>query len=420
MKSLQIAVLSCVLAATAQPLAAQQARLTLEQALERFAASNLELRLARARAAEAAGLATQTEAFPNPSVSATHEPLARGGATHSESYLNLSQRLELPGKRGARAEAGDRMRTAALSRLRADSVRLAFEVKRAYVLAALGSDRVAVTERVAAVFRQADAAAAARYRQGDVSRYEVGRISVERARYENLTADAALEAAAAGRALAQLVAPTEELIGLTVDPLPGDVPPALPEEILAAGAASLRAELAAARADAEAAAAQARLARAERLPDLTATGGFKRQSDGLQGAFLGVSVPLPLFDRNAGAIAAAEARARAADDRVALTGRQVEDDLRGALEAYASLRGRATRATERPVAEATNLLDMARIAYDAGEMELVQLLDAAESLHQARTAEARLRADLWIAYYDLERAMGGFDAGSSSGAGDGR
>jgi outer membrane protein TolC len=50
------------------------------------------------------------------------------------------------------------------------------------------------------------------------------------------------------------------------------------------------------------------------------------------------------------------------------------------------------------------------VAYEEGEMELVALLDAAEATHAARTDRARLQADLWIAYFDLERALGGFPA----------
>jgi outer membrane protein TolC len=42
-------------------------------------------------------------------------------------------------------------------------------------------------------------------------------------------------------------------------------------------------------------------------------------------------------------------------------------------------------------------------------MELIDLLDAAEALSDAQIAETRLRADLWTSYYDLERAVGGFD-----------
>ena len=59
--------------------------------------------------------------------------------------------------------------------------------------------------------------------------------------------------------------------------------------------------------------------------------------------------------------------------------------------------------------EDPDLLQIAQVAYDAGEMDLVQLLDAAEALWGARTAQVRLKADLWTAYYDLERAVGGFD-----------
>ena len=62
--------------------------------------------------------------------------------------------------------------------------------------------------------------------------------------------------------------------------------------------------------------------------------------------------------------------------------------------------------------EDPDLLQIAQVAYDAGEMDLVQLLDAAEALWDARTAQARLKADLWTAYYDLERAAGGFDSAS--------
>ena len=39
-------------------------------------------------------------------------------------------------------------------------------------------------------------------------------------------------------------------------------------------------------------------------------------------------------------------------------------------------------------------------------MTLVELLDAAEALRDAHSAEAKLRSDLWIAYYDLELGYG--------------
>lgn len=408
-------------AAVAPGLLAQEARtVTLEEALRLFAANNIELRIARARAAEAAGLAVQAAAFQNPAVTATHEPLTGDAGSYSESYLNLSQRFELPGERGARVEAADRRRDAALAALRADSVRLVFGAKRAFVEAWRASERLSVTERVAATFREAARSAEERYGAGDLSLYEARRIGVERARYETLLGDAAIDLGQSERALALLVAPDADAPRLSAA-LPATAgPPAMAADVLESLSVQGRAELAAARAEVEAAEAAARLARAERVPDITATAGFKRQSDDRRGAFLGLSVPLPVFDRNGGAVQAADAGVRAARERLALVRRQLENDVRRAADAYETLLRRAQLLGPGVVAEAADLLEIARVAYDAGEMDLVELLDAAEALHEARTAEARLRADLWIAYFDLERALGGFDAAPAPTREDGR
>ncbi|HSR40697.1 MAG TPA: TolC family protein, partial [Longimicrobiales bacterium] len=128
---------------------------------------------------------------------------------------------------------------------------------------------------------------------------------------------------------------------------------------------------------------------------------------GLDGIFLGLSLPLPLWDRRAGAIEAAEARASAAESRATLVRRQVRNDVRRALETYNSL----ARRTDLLVGngDGADLLEIARVGYAEGEMDLLELLDAAEAFLEAHLAETRLRADFWTSYYDLERAVGGFD-----------
>jgi outer membrane protein, heavy metal efflux system len=144
------------------------------------------------------------------------------------------------------------------------------------------------------------------------------------------------------------------------------------------------------------------------VPDITATGGYKRQSDGLAGAFLGVSIPLPLWDRSAGAVAAADSRVAAAEARLAQSERQVRNDVARSLLAYEAALARIALLAD-PQAGAADLLTIAQIAYDAGEMELVQLLDAAGALRDSAALEARLRAELWISWFDLDRAVGGFN-----------
>lgn len=384
-------------------------RVTLREALELFARENLDLRLARAAAAEAEGLARQVAAFPNPTLMATHEPLTGGGDRYSESYVNLGQRFEWPGTRSARQQAAARIAAAARARLAADSARLAFTVKAAYVEAARTERAAAVLDRVTAVFREAERRASDRLREGDISDYDFRRIRVERARYETQLAEAELEGASARRALASLVAPSSDDLELApAEPLAGHPPRQKTDRVLAT-ALSLRREIGAAEAELQAAGAAATVAARERIPDITATGGYKRQSDGRAGAFFGLSLPLPFWDRRAGAVDAAEARVLAAESRVALIRRQVENDVRRALETYESLTRRAALLSEPLTEQAGDLVEIAQVAYEAGEMDLIGVLDAAAALREAHIAEVRLRADLWTAYYDLERAVGGFD-----------
>jgi outer membrane protein, heavy metal efflux system len=399
----------------AQTAAQSQARrVSLDEALSLFAENNLDLRVARLEALEFRGLARQAGAFPNPTLNVTHEPLSGGTADYSESYVTLSQMVELPGLRNARADGAQWAVRATEARLAADSSRLAFEVKRTYVDAVLADDLLGVARRVTDVFREAARTAATREAQGDISRYDLQRIFVERSRYENLLADAEIRAASARRNLALLILPESDVAEVTVAGLDGETPPTSVGDVIAEQVASGRQEVDAARAAAEAAAADVRLKRSERVPSLTATGGFKRQSDGMNGAFLGVAIPLPLFNRNAGALAGAEARAESGEARLALTKRQVENDIRRAVESYESARRRSDLLTGDELDASSDLLEMAQVAYDLGEMGLLELLDAADALKGARNAQAQLRADLWIAYYNLERATGGFALGSET------
>lgn len=395
------------LAAIGSPLSAQAARtVTLDQALTLFARNSLALRLARADAAETAANALQAGAWPNPTLTGTHESLSGDRPDASESYLNLSQRIEWPGTRSARIESAELASAAAGARFAADSARLAYEVKAAYTSAVRAQRAVALMTEVTDVFRRGLASAEARLAEGDLSRYDRRRMEVERARYEHRLAEAELEAAAARRQLALLVVPEGEEGELVPTDSLEPLPPAGPADVTLAEVIERRPDVAAAEAASRAALAATSLARRERVPELTATGGLKRQSDGLSGFFVGLSFPLPILDRRDGAVQATEARARAAASRASLVRRQVWNDVQRALDQYRSLVRRAELLAGDGTAD---LLEIAQVAYAEGEMELLALLDAAEAHLEARLAETRLRAALWTRYYDLERAVGGFD-----------
>ena len=414
-RTIRTLTLSAVLGLWATAVVAQSPvrRVSLDEALRLFAANNLDLRVARLETAMLGGVARQAGAFANPTLSVTHEPLSGGASDYSESYVNLSQTLELPGQRSARVQEAEWALRAAHARVRADSARLAFEVKRAYLEAALAEEQLAVTERVAGVFREAARSAAVREERGDISRYDLQRILVERARYENLVAEAQIRASSVRRSLALLVLPESDVVEVSPREVDDEFPPVPTLEHLADGmSTSLRPEVASAEATVEAAAAAAGLTRAERLPDITATGGLKRQSDGLTGLFLGLSIPVPLFNRSAGDVESAQARVSASQTRLDLIRRRVDNDLSRAIEAYESVRRRAELLGVDGLDPSADLLQMAQVAYDLGEMGLLEILDAAEALRSGRNTASQLKSDLWTAYYDLERAMGGLDADS--------
>ena len=161
---------------------------------------------------------------------------------------------------------------------------------------------------------------------------------------------------------------------------------------------SLDEQLAAAERDA--ARARIRVATASAVPDVTASGGVRRINDDRETAFVaGVSIPLPIRDRNRGGIAAAEADSLAAEANLAqarLQARRARHDARMLLgaadERVAVLSGPL-------LAQAEEAVRLARLGYAAGKFSLIELLDAQAALTSARTAliEARL---------DRARALG--------------
>lgn len=379
-------------------------RVGLHEALRLFEENNLSLQRARSEARSLQGKARQAKAYPNPTLQATHEPIWRTGARQSETYLNVSQRVEWAG-RSARIEAARQTSAAARARVAADSARLALNVGEAYVEAATAETRLRRLETVTRVFRRADSSIGEREAEGDASGYAVRRIRLERARYEQRLAGARLEAQSAHRQLALLILPNDAP-SVAAKPLPEAVPPSVSEQKALRMAIRQRPELRRWQSEVDARTAARRAARREAWPDPSLTAGYKRQSDGFEGVFLGVGIPLPLFDRNRGDAEAASARLQSARTQEALTRREIRNDIRRAHDAYASARRQFQLVGGDLLAGTDDLLRIAQTSYEEGEMSLVELLDAASAYRDARLETIDLRKTVWTRYFKLLRAMG--------------
>lgn len=380
-------------------------RITLNEALHQFQQHSLGLQRSRAEAAEQSARGAQDLAYPNPELEVSHEPLFRGSDRAWEAYAVIHQPVEWPGHRSTEREMATQTREAAQADAQVDSLRLVQEAAQAYIAAAAAEAKLASIEATLRLFEQADSTYQRRYAEGDVSGYAIERFRVAHARIINRQADAELEVGDTRRTLNRLIQADTNGAALAPAELPD-----LDAELPAVQEAQTRAEQqrpALRRIEAERATAEAaqRVAKQDRIPSPTLMAGYKRQSDGFEGVFFGAEIPIPAFDRNAPQIRAEQARLEGAETTRRLLQRQIEDEVRTAHAAYTSVTERRARLNTAG-ASPNALLARAESRYAEGEMELSDLLDAAETYAEARSIAIDLKTDQWMRYLDLLRAMG--------------
>lgn len=382
------------------PSYAQLLRRSLDQAptlLEQAA----NLRAARADA-------RQARAWRNPSAGVEIENLGtdRNSNNPRQTTFSITQPFEIGGKRSARIDAGEAGIVAAEARLHQVQVIYAAELAVAYATAEAMQQRLQLSKDD--LSRASDDLRAAK---ALVEAGKEANLRAAQAQASLAAAMAAREAAAADltEALADLsalagVAEPYTSVGtslLTSDAAPTAAGPSLGQSPA----------IAAALAERDAVAAQVRVERTKPIPDIGLSGGVRRfAGSGDTGFVVGMSANIPLFDRNHGGIAAAEARRDAAEQRLARTRLETEAARRAALAQATAAEGRLKAASEGEAA-AAEAYRLGRIGYDAGKTSLLELLVLRRSLSEARTLTidarlARVRALAALARIDGRLAFG--------------
>lgn len=162
--------------------------------------------------------------------------------------------------------------------------------------------------------------------------------------------------------------------------------------------------IAASRADEQTAAAQVRLARSQRIPDVTLSAGARRLPiNNDVAAVFGVSIPLPLFNSGSAAVDQASAES----ERASALRRAAELDTDQAVaqaEADVANAAASARAAAGPVlASAQEAARIARIGYREGKFGQLDLLDAERTLAETRAAAIDALAAFHDAQAELDR-----------------
>lgn len=379
-----------------------QAPITLEAAIERAARANPVLRAGLDEAAAQDGALAQAGALPNPELSLLREGQDRDTRT---STVTLSIPIELGGKRAARIEAAAQERQLAL--IEADALRITLRadtVAAFYDVHAAG-ERLRMAGEMAALAARATHAAARRVEAGKVSPVDEtrARVAEANARIDSLHAARDLETARVRLAALWGGDGTGlEIVAPATPPLPQ----APPVQVLLA---RLDQTPGMRRAQAQVAqrAALARVEQARRTPDVNVIVGARREGPEQRNqAVLGVSVPLPLFDRNNGAVLAALRRVDRARDEQEAEGVRLRSAL---LEAHARLQTARTEALlidSDILPGARSAAQAAQRGFEAGKFGFLDVLDAQRTLVQSQTQYLNAVAQCHRAAADIARLSG--------------
>ena len=391
---IRVAFASATLVAWGLPARAQTV-LTEAEALARFSAG-VYAQATRAGAEVARAEEHRAGQWSNPILSFGRE----GAAGVTETITSVAQPLPVTGRLGL--ERREAVALALAVEGRADDVvrRARADLRLAYADVASAQGRETelahTRERLTALVVALDRRVAA----GDAAGFD--RLRAER---EVLEVDADLRIAAVERARAQGV--LGALIGATaaendfrVADLPATAPSLPSVTALVTQARRARGDVQALVRDREAATFAAQAAGKRRFPEPEAFGGAKTSSAGGTGSVFGVQATLPLFNRGAADRAVAEARIRQADQRLALSEQALAAQVASAHAASelrhaaaVEYRGAATRTAD-------DLERIARVAYDAGERGILELVDAHRLASQARLRQVAL--DLAARQADIE------------------
>ncbi|NIE73139.1 TolC family protein [Pantoea sp. Ap-967] len=379
--------------------------LSLAQALDAAFANNPELAAASRETGIAEGERRQAGLIPNPELSWEVEDTRRATSTTT---VTLSQALELGGKRGARiAVAGSGQAIAQLdlerqhNGLRADVVQAFHAALRAQTALELAQQSQALTERGLRVVQ-------GRVTAGQTPPVEATRAQVQLAQAQAQVRRANTQRSVAYQALARLTgSPQASFDQLQAASLsPGAAPSA--DSLLARVEQTAEWRLAAA----QVARGEATLGaeKAQRVPNLTVSLGSQySREDRERVNVVGLSMPLPLFDRNQGNVLAAARRADQARDLRNAVELRLRSDTHSAVSQWHTAMQEVDAYDRTILPSAQQAVDTATRGFERGKFAFLDVLDAQRTLIEARGQYLDALASATDARAQVERIYGDLD-----------
>ena len=382
-------------AAAAEPLSLAKA---IELALE----GNPEVAAAKRQWEATEGQVLQGRSRPNPELAYSLEDTR--SKTRTQSWqLNLP--LELGGKRAARTKAAEKTREQAQAQLAELQATVRANVAAAYFDVLTAQERLVLARDSAALAKSSTDTVSKRVAAGKVSPVEESKARVAEAGVRVELAQAASEQRNALSRLFALLgridAPYTVLEGkaenLPSVPSLADLQPLIssaPGVVLARIEVDRRKALTA-------------LEQSKRVPDVTVSVGMQRSNETQRNVLLfGVSVPLPVFDRNQGnLLEALKLEDKARDELQAATVR-LHSEVAQARERLSTITAEVQSLQQEVLPGAKSAYDAATIGFENGKFNFLEVLDAQRTYFTAKSQYLKALGEAHRAAADIDRLLG--------------
>jgi cobalt-zinc-cadmium efflux system outer membrane protein len=147
--------------------------------------------------------------------------------------------------------------------------------------------------------------------------------------------------------------------------------------------------------------------RSKQTPDVTVSLGVKRPNELARNQLmLGISVPLPLFDRNQGNLLEALKREDKARDELQALNLRLSTEVLQARERLASVRGEIDVLQREVLPGAKSAYDAATVGFGYGKFNFLEVLDAQRTYFAAKSQYLKALADAHRAAADMDRVIG--------------
>ena len=379
----------------------------MDQLLQR----NLSVEAARLEVGVAEAERIGARLRPRPGLTISAENLRLSGetpATRLHEYgVSVAQPIELGNRKALRMEVAERTVSISEARLTEVLRRQLFDLKRTYYESVLARVLLETEKENRDNFEGLVKFNTVRFDEGYIAEGDLLKVRLERTKFDFAVANAELALRRAKIRLLELIGERDFERALRVETSNRlQVPPVdLNLAQLKETALVNRPEIKVAEAELALAGVSIKLERSEAKGEVTPYVGYKRV--GVDNTVLaGVTVPLPIGNRNQSGIARAEAEQKVSETNLTLVRNRTLAEVDAAYRAYETAREQVRAYETGLLKQADQSREIQLAAYQEGATELITLIEAQKTRTEVRANYYRAIFDYYTSIFQLELATG--------------